>query len=207
MFQIDRNRSAVFKRALKRLAQPDRRWVSFHLLDIVEITALRELCNRQLFRKASKEVGLEKKSVFQDFEVCFPAPRINAIDSLAKLLEVGLYQAGREIVEEPIKAPFIFNDFAIQKYASGSHGIGIHRDGLRYKHIVVIINLAGKSQLFVSKDREGNERKVINDKPGRIVLLSASRFAGREGDKARPLHGVDHVKGGRLSLGLRIQDV
>ena len=46
---------------------------------------------------------------------------------------------------------------------------------------------------------------MINDKPGRIVLLSAPSFAGRKGGEARPLHGVDNVHGGRLSLGLRIE--
>ena len=45
---------------------------------------------------------------------------------------------------------------------------------------------------------------MIDDRPGRIVLLSAPAFAGRTGEAARPLHGVDHVQGGRLSLGLRV---
>jgi hypothetical protein len=35
------------------------------------------------------------------------------------------------------------------------------------------------------------------------VLLSADGFAGRSGEDARPLHGVDRVSGGRLSLGFR----
>jgi hypothetical protein len=39
------------------------------------------------------------------------------------------------------------------------------------------------------------------------VLMSADGFAGRQGDSARPLHGVDRVTGGRLSLGFRCQPV
>jgi len=35
------------------------------------------------------------------------------------------------------------------------------------------------------------------------VLLSATGFDGREGEDARPLHGVDLVEDGRLSLGFR----
>ena len=69
----------------------------------------------------------------------------------------------------------------------------------------MIATLAGNSRLFATNSRDGQQRLIINDKPGRIVLLSAPSFAGREGEVARPLHGVDHVHGGRLSLGLRIE--
>jgi len=143
--------------------------------------------------------------VFQDFDICFPAPRIEAFDRFANCLEIGLFQAGRMITPSPFLSDFRFNDFAIQRYAPGSRGIGIHRDGLRYRHIVVIATLAGKSRLFSTPSRDGGKRRVIDDRPGRIVLLSAPAFAGRAGEAARPLHGVDHVEGGRLSLGLRVE--
>ena len=68
------------------------------------------------------------------------------------------------------------------------------------------MNLSGYSELFACKDRGGSGRIVINDRPGRIVLLSAPRFAGRADMAARPLHGVDNIKGGRLSLGLRVEE-
>ena len=103
----------------------------------------------------------------------------------------------------PFSIDFRFDDFAIQRYPPGSRGIGIHRDGLRYQHIVVIATLAGQSRLFVVPSRDGGQRRVIDDRPGRIVLLSAPGFAGRTGEEARAFHGVDRVQGGRLSLGLR----
>ena len=40
------------------------------------------------------------------------------------------------------------------------------------------------------------------DQGGREVR-AAEGFAGRQGEGARPLHGVDRVTGGRLSLGFR----
>jgi hypothetical protein len=104
----------------------------------------------------------------------------------------------------PFSTDFRFDDFAIQRYPAGSRGIGVHRDGLRYQHIVMIATLAGQSRLFATPIRDGGQRRVIDDRPGRIVLLSAPEFAGRTGEAARPLHGVDHVQGGRLSLGLRV---
>ena len=109
------------------------------------------------------------------------------------------------ITPSPFSTAFNFNDFAIQRYPIGSRGIGVHRDALRYQHIVVIATLAGQSRLFATPRRDCGQRRVIDDRPGRIVLLSAPAFAGREGEAARPLHGVDHVHGGRLSLGLRVE--
>ena len=206
MFQFDKKRLSIFVKALTRLAEPDHTWVSFQLLSTEEITSLIAISEIQRFREASREVGSSKNRVFQDFQVCFPAPRIDAIERLAKLLEIGFYQAGKSMSIQPFERCFKFNDFAIQRYAPGSRGIGVHRDGLRYKHIVVIVNLSGYSELFACKDRGGSGRIVINDRPGRIVLLSAPRFAGRADMTARPLHGVDNIRGGRLSLGLRVEE-
>ena len=69
--------------------------------------------------------------------------------------------------------------------------------------IVAIVTLEGGSRLFTCDDREGRNARTLDDRPGRIVLLSAAGFAGREAEDARPLHGVDRVTGGRLSLGFR----
>ena len=94
------------------------------------------------------------------------------------------------------------NDFAIQKYPTGSEGIGIHKDGLRYKNIVLIITLAGQSRLFKTQDRDGTHRVAINDVPGRLVMIKAPGFQGMAPEN-RLLHGVDRVTKGRLSIGFR----
>ncbi len=206
MFNLDQMRRVILARALERLARPGRLWVSFHFLSPDEIACLEALANLQKFRCARPEVGQKTKRVFQDFDICFPAPRIGAFNQCASFLESGLYQAGQTLQEQPFQKPFILNDFAIQRYAPQSRGIGIHRDGIRYKNIVVIIALSGKSRLFATNDRCSKQRQVINDRPGRIVLLSATDFAGREGDAARPLHGVDNISNGRLSLGFRAEN-
>ena len=205
MFGLDPSRVGQLRRALKRLAQPGRQWVSFTFLTKDEVACLAKLAERQPFRAARPEISYKSNRVFQDFDICFPAPRIDAFDQFAHCLEKGLFQAGQMMTSSPFSTDFWFNDFAIQRYPPGSGGIGIHRDGLRYRHIVVIATLAGKSRLFSTPSRDGEKRRVIDDRPGRIVLLSAPAFAGRTGEAARPLHGVDHVQGGRLSLGLRVE--
>ena len=204
MFGLDPSRVGQLWRALHRLSQPGRQWVSFTFLTKDEVTCLIKFAERQLFRSAQPNISYKSNRVFQDFEICFPAPRIGAFDQFSYCLEKGLFQAGQMMTPSPFSTDFRFDDFAIQRYPPGSRGIGIHRDGLRYRHIVVIATLAGKSRLFSASSRDGGKRRVIDDRPGRIVLLSAPAFAGRTGEAARPLHGVDHVQGGRLSLGLRV---
>ena len=150
------------RRALKRLAQPRRQWVSFTFLTKGEVACLTNFAERQPFRGASPEISYKSNRVFQDFDVCFPAPRIDAFDRFAHCLETGLFQAGEMMTPSPFSINFRFDDFAIQRYPPGSRGIGVHRDGLRYQHIVVIATLAGQSRLFATLSRDGGRRRVID---------------------------------------------
>ena len=203
MFEITGARHNKLHTAVARLAAPSRRWVSLDFFTNKEIAALKYLADAQTFRTARSEIVHRQNRVFQDFDVCFPAPRIGIFDNLAAVLESGLFAAGASLVQNPFESRFQFDDFSIQRYPAGSRGIGIHRDGKRYKHIVVIITLSGQSRLFATASRNGETRQRINDRPGRLVLLSADGFAGRYDEDSRPLHGVDCVRTGRLSIGFR----
>ena len=203
MFEIIGKRQNKLYTALARLAAPSRRWVSLDFFTDAEIAALTNLADAQTFRAAKSEIVHRENRVFQDFDVCFPAPRIGVFDDLAAGLESGLFTAGATLARNPFTTRFQLNDFAIQRYPAGSRGIGVHRDGKRYKHIVVIITLAGHSRLFSTASRTGETRQRIDDRPGRLVLLSADGFAGRYNEDSRPLHGVDCVRTGRLSIGFR----
>jgi hypothetical protein len=205
LFELDATKLGRLRSALLRLAKPGCQWVSLPFFSENELASITRLAERQKFHSARPEVSFKDNLVFQDFDICFPAPRIDVFDRFANCLETGLYRAGQMITPSPFLTAFRFNDFAIQRYAPGSQGIGVHRDGERYKHVVVIATLAGSSRLFATNSRDGLQRRLINDRPGRIVLLSAPLFAGRKSEMARPLHGVDRVHGGRLSLGLRIR--
>ena len=203
MLELTRRRQQKLQTEIARLAQPARRWVSFDFFSNAEIANLAELAEAQTFRQAQSEIVHGENRVFQDFDVCFPAPRIGAFDQLAESLETGLSTAGAALPYNPFAARFRLDDFAIQRYPAGSRGIGIHRDGKRYKHIVVIITLAGRSRLFSTATRDGQHRRPIDDRPGRLVLLSADVCAGRYGEDSRPLQGVDQGQAGRRSIGLR----
>ena len=203
LFTTSSQRTAAMKRALTRLAAPDRRITSLDFLTASEMESLREFAGVQDYRLATPVIEHKGRRVSQDFEVCFPAPRQGVFDNLASLLEHTVAAATAAMEVFPIDVPVELGDFAIQRYPAGSTGIGIHRDGKRYRGLVFIITLAGQSRLFSCANREGEGRHTIDDRPGRIVILSAEGFAGRSGENARPLHGVDRVTGGRLSLGFR----
>ena len=203
MFELNDGRIKQLRHALARLQRPDRRYVSLAFFTADEVLLLRKTALAQDFRRAQSEIRHKGRTVSQDFDVCFPAPRTGPFDQVATQLETGLFRAAVDLPNPPLAEALNLADFAIQHYPVGARGIGIHRDGRKYRQIVVIITLDGVSRLFTCADREGRAKRRIDDRPGRLVLLSADGFAGRSGEDARPLHGVDGVVGGRLSLGFR----
>lgn len=203
MFKLDQSRGKRLSVALKRLARPACRITSLQFFTDAELNTLRQAAKQQDFRRAKGAINYQGRSTFQDFDICFPAPREGVFDNLATYLETSLWEAGQALPQNPFAQPFRLEDFAIQNYPAGSRGIGIHRDGQRYHHIVIIICLDGLSRLFSCNDRSGTGKRTIDDRPGRMVLLSAPGFSNRTGEDARPLHGVDRIAQGRLSLGFR----
>ena len=98
---------------------------------------------------------------------------------------------------------FKFNDIAVQKYKKGSLGIGIHRDSARYRELILIICLAGQSEFFIANNRNGSSLQIIDDTPGRLIMMAGPGFKNLEEPNNRLFHGVKNVKKGRFSLGLR----
>ena len=199
MFSPTSDQIDAFHNALNELAEPDCCYTSFAFFLAAEIDAMIQQTSSLLFRTATAIVG---NNVHQDMEVCFPAPRQGVFDECATLLETLIH--GWSGFKDNMLPDFQLNDFAVQKYGAGSKGIGIHKDGLRYKNLVMIITLSGESRLFYTDKREDGQRIAINDTPGRIVLLKATEF-GRSKQDMRALHGVDNIKSGRLSIGFRYE--
>ena len=199
MFALSASRSNAFHSALDRLTKPECLYTSFDFFTKEEIKELVMQAADISFRKATEIVG---NNVHQDMDVCFPAPRIGAFDKCACLMESTIHSWGG--FDQYLLPAFHLNDFAVQRYPAGSKGIGIHKDGLRYKNLVIIITLSGVSRLFHTNKREGGRRIKIDDKPGRIVLLKATGFGGETQDR-RALHGVDNIETGRLSIGFRYE--
>ena len=201
IFDLGLRRKHSLMMALQELETATHNVYAFPFFSPDEIAALIKASQKLDFRKAQSVVG---NNVRQDFDVCFPAPRIGAFDKCATLLEAG-FQACQSEAPDLFDAPIVLNDFAVQHYPRHSSGIGIHKDGKRYRNIVCIITLAGTSQLFACEDRDGSNRQDIDDSPGQLVLLAAPGFRGLAVPEKRPLHGVDSIKEGRLSIGFRME--
>lgn len=203
MYALTEDRCHILTRALIDLSQDQCLGLSIPFFSGDEISDLKKEAEALPKRRARDRVSHKGNIVFQDFHISFPAPRRGALDRLCHLLESGLNQANAALSNPVLTMPYHINDLAVQDYPAQSKGIGIHRDGLKYRQIVIIITLAGQSRLCLCRDREGNGISVIDDSPGRLVLLSAPDFAGRDGHNGRALHFVDQVTDGRLSIGLR----
>ena len=196
-FHLDQNRIRVFAKAVHSLKGST--FANPRFFSETEIQLLRSEARALPFRKAQPLVG---KDVHQDFSICFPAPLKNSFLMAARMLD----QASQTIAKEQqglFESKVKINDFAVQNYPAHSRGIGIHKDGLRYRNLVFILTLDGQSELFVCSDRQGKNRQLVHDEPGRLVILPAPGLAYVGHENQRPLHGVDNVVGGRLSIGFR----
>ena len=193
------DRQEIFASAIHGLA--DRPFANPEFFTEDEITALTAAALALPFRKASPNVG---NNVHQDFDICFPAPMEGVFVKLARGLE-GLAGSIQAAHPQLFESSVLINDFAVQHYPRTSAGIGIHKDALSYRNLVFIITLAGSSELFTCSDRDGRDRQVIADNPGRLVVLPAPGLAYLPDPNMRPLHGVDNISDGRLSIGFRCQ--
>lgn len=201
MFTITDENTHQFEHAIQKLKTCSAVSIPFFSAD--EIQILVQQTQTLEFRTAKPVVG---NNVIQDFDICFPAPLIDGFAQCAKMLEM-LVAKCAEADPALCEAPYVINDFAVQRYPRGSNGIGIHKDGLRYRQFVFIITLSGNSRLFICSDRDGNGKEYIDDSPGHLVILPAPGFSGLKDEKDRPLHGVEHITEGRLSIGFRCKAV
>ena len=151
------------------------------------------------YRKAKPVVG---NSVSQDFEVCFPAPKIGSIEILSNAIE-NLFIKSTKLIKDPPIQKVQFNDIAIQKYLPYSSGISPHKDHKKYVSVIIIVTLSGNSKFYLCQNRDGSNSQVIDDTPGNIVILPATGFKMINNDFVRPIHFVSGITDGRLSVGLR----
>ena len=151
------------------------------------------------YRKAKSVVG---NSVSQDFEVCFPAPKIGCIEILSNAIE-NLFIKSTKLIKTPPIQKVQFNDIAIQKYLPYSSGISPHKDHKKYISVIIIVTLSGKSKFYLCKNRDGRNAQLVDDTPGNIVILPATGFKMINNNFVRPIHFVSDITDGRLSIGLR----
>lgn len=173
---------------------------SLPLLELEALPALLTATQILSYRVGRREIGSGEKVVRQDFDICMAPPKTNPIWDLASELEEYLARAFEGLHPPLLAGRFGFNDLVVQRYNSGSFGITMHRDHVRYTGLVALIQLSGDGRFFVSDTRSSSGAREIFWRPGHLLLMRAPGFAGR---KDRPFHYLCDIATERYSIGLR----
>ena len=196
----------IYEETINRLAQGlikisenKKNYISLKFISNDFLSQLIKQVSTFEYRKAKPVVG---NSVSQDFEVCFPAPKIGCIEILSNAIE-NLFIKSTKLIKNPPIQKVQFNDIAIQKYLPYSSGISPHKDHKKYISVIIIVTLSGKSKFYLCQNRDGRNAQVVDDTPGNIVILPATGFKMINNDFVRPIHFVSDITDGRLSIGLR----
>ena len=195
------NEETIYKLAhgLTDISENKQTHVSLNLISNDFLSKLISQLSTLEYRKAKPVVG---NSVSQDFEVCFPAPKIGCIEILSNAIE-NLFIKSTKLIKNPPIQKVQFNDIAIQKYLPYSSGISPHKDHKKYISVIIIVTLSGKSKFYLCQNRDGRNAQVVDDTPGNIVILPATGFKMINNNFVRPIHFVSDITDGRLSIGLR----
>ena len=196
----------IYEKTINRLAQGlikisenKKNYISLKFISNDFLLKLIKQVSTFEYRKAKPVVG---NSVSQDFEVCFPAPKIGCIEILSNAIE-NLFIKSTKLIKNPPIQKVQFNDIAIQKYLPYSSGISPHKDHKKYISVIIIVTLSGKSKFYLCQNRDGRNAQVVDDTPGNIVILPATGFKMINNNFVRPIHFVSDITDGRLSIGLR----
>ena len=196
----------IYEETINRLAQGlikisenKKKYISLKFISNDFLLKLIKQVSTFEYRKAKPVVG---NSVSQDFEVCFPAPKIGCIEILSNAIE-NLFIKSTKLIKNPPIQKVQFNDIAIQKYLPYSSGISPHKDHKKYISVIIIVTLSGKSKFYLCQNRDGRNAQVVDDTPGNIVILPATGFKMINNNFVRPIHFVSDITDGRLSIGLR----
>ena len=198
-FKIDEETIYRLAQGLIKISENKKNYISLKFISNDFLLKLIKQVSTFEYRKAKPVVG---NSVSQDFEVCFPAPKIGCIEILSNAIE-NLFIKSTKLIKDPPIQKVQFNDIAIQKYLPYSSGISPHKDHKKYISVIIIVTLSGKSKFYLCQNRDGRNAQVVDDTPGNIVILPATGFKMINNNFVRPIHFVSDITDGRLSIGLR----
>ena len=169
-------------------------------LNVSEAKALVSVVDQLEYRPAKAITGSDNAPVYQDFDLCYDVPSDHSLWEFAQVLEQALTSAlaGAEVDSECY--PLRLNDLIVQRYPPGCAGITPHRDHVRYGFLIAIILLTGDGYFGICDDRQGNESREIDFKPGDLLLMGGP---GLIPNFRRPFHFVNGVTDWRRTIGLR----
>lgn len=189
--------AAELSQAIPRLAHEDAVSLPFVSGDL-----LRYLLQESAllpYRPARPTVGKDKRTVYQDFELCMTFGAESPFRVFARALD-RLTRTAVQDARFELGPAFTFNDLIVQRYMPDSGGITPHRDHVRYVGLVALVILAGDAEFYVCGDRDGSGARLIASPKGCLLLMRGAGFAGI---KTRPFHMLKNIRSFRVSFGLR----
>lgn len=174
--------------------------LSLPLIDAAATAMLLAACDRLTYRAARPLVGAAGQEVRQDFELSVDIGPDDPIRALAASLTALTTEARALLPADPVPEGLEFNDLIVQRYQGGSAGITPHRDHVRYRGVVVLVTLLGRSELLLCDDRAGSNPRALPMAPGVATLMLAPGYGGAN---RRPFHCIARLGEPRVSLGLR----
>ncbi|SNR41227.1 hypothetical protein SAMN06265360_10591 [Haloechinothrix alba] len=70
------------------------------------------------------------------------------------------------------------NEATVQRYPAEAGGIGVHRDGKRYRLLVAIFTVEGSAPLALCTDRDGTVAREWRTTPGSLTVLRGPGLGG-----------------------------
>ena len=174
--------------------------VAFPCLDVPEANELVSVVDQLKYRPAKAVTGTEKSPVYQDFDLCYDVPSVHRVWEFAQVVEQALRNALAAAEIDSAGYPLRLNDLIVQRYPPGCAGITPHRDHVRYGFLIAIVLLSGDGHFGVCHNRQGNESREIDFKPGDLLLMGAP---GLTPNFPRPFHYMNGVTELRRTIGLR----
>ena len=143
----------------------------------------------------------EVRQQIDGYDIQVPASEFPVLTALCRDLRVAVRSQGRGVRGLVSWAP---HEVGVTHYVPGSIGITPHRDGKRYRRMVVVATVYGRAPFAIcgSRDPQDIVDRWISG-PGDLVLMRGPGLAGaRDG---RPFHLVEGPRREeRLSLGIRM---
>ena len=172
---------------------------SFPMLTSVQCARIIQEAKMQYtFEPATPEVG--KRKVQQLFSEITISPRSTIINTnvlgVQKYLADWLRRCGGSTVMDPL---FQFREIRMHRYPIGGK-LEYHKDNAVFRNIIANVLLKGESNFYVADDVYGTNARLIEAKPGWVIVLAAPGLFGKKWQ--RP-HCVANVTMERISLGMR----
>ena len=126
-------------------------------------------------------------------------PADGALVTYTELLQNHIASTFARLGEPVFETPLAFNERVVQKYEPNSVGVSLHRDFSTDRNLICISMLFGHGEFCLADNREGDNLRPLDSRPGQVILMRAPGFVGVSKNK-RPYHTARKITTFRCSF-------